>query len=213
MMNVLVFGPTGGTGRALVRQALDQGHQVTAFAHDPAAVTTRHPRLRVVQGDALDPTAVERAVGGHQAVLSALGGRPGVTDHLVSEGTRNIVKAMADAGVRRLVVQSGMHVAAFDGHPEDLTLPMRLLLPRLAKLRPLFQDKVVQEALLRDSGLDWVIVRAATLTDRPGTRTYRVGARLRLGMRSRIARADVAAFMLRALDDDTWLHQAPRISA
>ena len=72
-VNVLIFGATGGTGRALVEQALVQGHAVTAFARNPAKVRTKHPNLRVVEGNVLDPVSVEAAIRGHDAVLSALG--------------------------------------------------------------------------------------------------------------------------------------------
>jgi putative NADH-flavin reductase len=211
-MRVVVFGSTGGTGQELVAQALARGHQVTAFARDPAAVRATHPRLRAVQGDALDPAAVEDAVDGQQAVLSALGGAPGGPPHVKSQATGNLVKAMRATGVRRLVVVSGMHAAAFDGHPEELTAPLRLLLPRLARLRALFEDNVRTEALVRESDLDWVVVRPAILTDGPRTGAYRTGPPLRFGLRSRIARADVAELMLRQVDQDTHLRQVVRVS-
>ena len=72
-MKVLVFGATGGTGRALVEQALEQGHAVTAFARDPAKVRSAHRNLTVAQGNMLDANSVEAAVQGQDAVLSALG--------------------------------------------------------------------------------------------------------------------------------------------
>ena len=64
-MRVLVFGSTGGTGRELVRQALDLGHSVTAYVRDPSKIQDlEHPSLKVVRGDVLDPVVVEGAVGG-----------------------------------------------------------------------------------------------------------------------------------------------------
>src|SRR5918992_5532141 len=104
-MKLLIVGATGGTGRQLVRQALERGHAVTAFARDPAALDERDG-LRVLAGDVLDPAAVERAVAGHEAVLCALGkpaARPG---RVRSQGTRNIVRAMESAGPARLICLS-----------------------------------------------------------------------------------------------------------
>jgi putative NADH-flavin reductase len=72
-MNLLILGATGGTGRALVEQALEEGHTGTAFARDPAKVRTTHQNLRIAEGDILDYDSVEAALRGQDAVLSALG--------------------------------------------------------------------------------------------------------------------------------------------
>ncbi len=72
-MNLLIIGATGGTGRALVDQALTQGHTVTAFVCNPAKIKPMRERLTLVQGDVLHYESVERAVQGKDAVLSALG--------------------------------------------------------------------------------------------------------------------------------------------
>jgi len=107
-MKLLVFGATGGTGRELVKQALAQGHQVTAYARNPDKFgDITHAGLQVVRGDVLDPAAVEKAVSGHDAVLSAIGAGAGRTT-LREEGTRNIVRAMQKAGVCRLICQSSL---------------------------------------------------------------------------------------------------------
>lgn len=74
-MKLLVFGATGGTGSRLVEQALQQGHEVTAFARDPAKIHVKHDNLRVVTGDVLDRDSVNAAVKGQDGVLSALGTR------------------------------------------------------------------------------------------------------------------------------------------
>jgi putative NADH-flavin reductase len=107
-MKLLIFGATGGTGRHLVQQALTQGHTVTAFVRDPARLDLAHPNLTAVQGDVLDPAAVERAVPGHDAVLSAIGAPASKTGTLRSVGTRNIVRAMERTGVRRLISQASL---------------------------------------------------------------------------------------------------------
>jgi uncharacterized protein YbjT (DUF2867 family) len=109
-MKLLVFGSTGGTGCELVKQALEQNHEVTAFARTPARLgDLTHPSLQVVRGDMLDPAAVEEAVPGHDAVLCVIGAGAGRST-LREDGTRNIVRAMEKAGVPRLICQSSMGI-------------------------------------------------------------------------------------------------------
>ncbi len=105
-MKVVVFGSTGRTGRLLVKQALLSGHDVTAFARNPERLDVVNPLLRVVQGNVLDPASVDRAVGGHEAVLSALGSTSWRSQPVVSQGVRNILDAMVRHEVRRFVVLS-----------------------------------------------------------------------------------------------------------
>ena len=211
-MNIAIFGATGGTGRALVEQALAQGHTVTAFARNPSALTITHPCLSVVQGDVLDPARVEAAVAGQDAVLNSLGMKPGTHAAVTSEGTHNIIAAMQKFGVRRLITQSSLPVAAVDGHPHELPWLFRIILSLAAPLRAIFRDKVRQEQIIQHSGLEWVIVRPATLTDGARTGTYRVGMPLKVSLGSRISRADVAEFMLKQVVNNTYLHQVPRLS-
>src|SRR4051794_31343898 len=104
-MKLIVFGPTGGTGRELVKQALAGGHEVTAFARNPQSIE-RHAQLSVVTGDIFDATAVDRAVAGHDAVLSALGGRPWRRMEVCSRAIRNITAAMPRHRLRRIIAMS-----------------------------------------------------------------------------------------------------------
>ena len=109
-MKLLIFGSTGGTGREVVKQALDQGHSVTAYARDPAKIEDiQHSNLKVVRGNVLDPVAVKEAVAGHEAVFVTIGAGPTRTT-LREDGTRNIVDAMQGAGVKRLICQSSLGV-------------------------------------------------------------------------------------------------------
>ena len=208
-MKLLIFGSTGGTGRELVKQALDQGHNVTAYARDPAKIEDlQHPSLMVVIGDVLDTVAVESAVAGQEAILSALGAGAGRTT-LREEGTRNIVESMEGADAKRLICQSSLGVR-----------DSRANLPFFTKyiivgifLRHAFADHERQEAVVRQSSLDWIIVRPPHLKDGPLTGDYRHGfppADRRI--KGWISRADVADFMLKQLVDETYLHQTPGVS-
>jgi putative NADH-flavin reductase len=110
-MKMLVIGATGGTGRCVVENALRAGHEVTAFARTPQKITMQHQRLRLAQGDMLQSDAVLHAMQGQQAVICALGPAAGAAPgSIISEGSRNIIHAMAQAGVRRLIFESGIMV-------------------------------------------------------------------------------------------------------
>src|SRR5437870_6774722 len=103
-LRILVIGATGGTGRQLVRQALEQGHQVTAFVRKPKKLKIEHPNLRVVKGNVLDYASVELAVRDQNAVVCALGHKRWFyLNRILSGGTRNILRAMKTCGVPRLV--------------------------------------------------------------------------------------------------------------
>ena len=206
-MKVLVFGATGGVGRHVVEEGLARGHDVTAFVRDPSRLDVAHERLTVFRGDVLDAASVERAVRGQGAVLCSIGaGRKG---RVRSEGTRNIVRALVGAGVRRLVCQSTLGVGESLG---NLNLFWKHVMFGLL-LRGAFADHEQQEAHVRSSALEWTIVRPAAFTDGERTGEYRHGfSPAKKGLRLKISRADVAEFMLDQLTDDTYLRQTPGLS-
>lgn len=208
-MRVLVFGATGGTGRQLVRQALRRGHAVIAFARRPDAVPDRDARLTIVQGDVLDPRAVDQAVAGADAVLSALGTPPWSPGRVLSGGTQNIVVAMQRRRVYRLVCQTSLGIGDSKG---ELGWPYNyILIPLL--LRRAFAEKERQERQVQESGLDWILVRPGTLTN--GRATGRIWAWLPGEPHPKlpvISRADVAGFMLDQLASATYLRKAVGIA-
>jgi putative NADH-flavin reductase len=200
-MKFVIFGGTGGTGRALIDQALRDGHDVTAVVRRPEAIALRHDRLHVFRGDVLRPETLDEPVAGREAVLSALGiglSRAGTT--VYSAGTRNILAAMRNAGLRRILVVSTASLELPPPTQFAQWLVYRGLLHPL--LRRPYGDMRRMEAEVRSSGLDWTLVRAARLTNgrRPGA-GYRtaVDGKLRGGWS--ISRADVAGYMLSRVDD------------
>jgi putative NADH-flavin reductase len=209
-MKLLIFGSTGGIGRRLVEQALAQGHAVTAFARHPAKLDIEHANLKVAQGDVMDLAAVERAMQGQEAVLSALG-TPALTKNTVrSEGTRNVIRAMEKTGVRRLVCLSSIGI----GDSRDM-LPFHykyILVPLL--LRQGFAEHELQEDCVKQSQTEWTIVRPGAFTNGNRTGVYRHGLPFSNGkaIKAKISRADVADFMLQQSTDHTYLHKAPWVS-
>ena len=208
-MNLLIFGATGGTGRQLVEQALAQDHTVTAFVRTPAKLALHHTKLRVVPGDVLDAAAVQAVMVGQEAVLSALGAPAGHKVPVRSEGTRHILHAMEQAGVRRFVAVTTLGMG-----DSQAALPFSykyLIVPLF--LRSVFADSERQEAFIRQSAVEWTIARPATLTNGPRTGQYRHGfPATAKGLKIKISRADVAEFMLRQLHDATYLRQAASLS-
>jgi putative NADH-flavin reductase len=208
-MKLFILGATRGTGRRLIEQALDKGHQVTAFVRDPAKLGIKHANLQIVQGDVMDLIAVEQAVKGQDVVLSAIGVPPSSKDPIRAEGTRNIIRAMEKIGVRRFISLSSHGVG-----------DTREMLPFLYKyfivpifLRRVFADHEVQEDYIKQSRLDWTIVRPTALTDGQRTGAYRQGVPVtEKNLKKKISRADVADFMLRQLAEDTYLRKTPTIS-
>jgi putative NADH-flavin reductase len=208
-LKLLIFGPTGGTGRLLVEQALQKGYPVTAFARDPAKMAPERTGLHVVEGDALDAAAVERAVPGHTAVLCAVGAPASDRRTVRTEATRNIIRAMEIHEVERLVCLSSL---GFGDTRDMLPFVMRYIVVPLF-LRHAFADHALQEKLIKQSDLEWIIARASALTDGPWTGVYRHGFfGTEKGTRLKISRADVADFMLNQLTSDGYLHQTPGLS-
>jgi len=203
-MNVVVFDAADGVGRLLVAGALRRAHGVTAFAAGRRAPGESREgagdaRLRTVAGDLLDQAAVAAAVADHDAVLYAVepaGGRGPAAR--ASQGMLGVVRAMSELRVRRLVCLSiGGPGSERDGDPAGLV--GRLL--RAAPPKGALADLRHMEVTVRQSGLDWTIVRPAKLTDGEGKHSWRSGPGYALPHGTKIARADVAEFMLDQLDD------------
>lgn len=206
-MKVLVIGAAGKTGQAVVEQALAAGHQVTAFVRQ-AATYSPPTGVRVVAGDAADPGALEAAMPGQDAVLDTIGGKtPYKTTTLESGAARAIIAAMRRHKVRRLVVTSMLGVG--DSRANS-SLLVRLLVATF--LRGANQDKTAMEEAVKTSGLDWVILRPAILTDDPAQGNVRVFAAATGETAHKMSRADLAAFMLAQLATDAHLQQTVTIA-
>lgn len=210
-MRITVFGATGGTGRHVVQQALDAGHEVVAVVRDPARLATP-PRegltVRTAQLD--DRAAVLRAVADADAVVDALGARTSGPTTFRADAARVITAAMRDAGVRRLVA-----VSASGAHRDGDAWPIRVVVKPLLGLvlRHQFADMLAMEEVVRGSGLDWTIVLPPRLTDRPATGRIarRVGGNVR-GSYS-MTRADLATAVLQAVTDEGVRSAARSVAA
>jgi len=208
-MQLVVFGATGGTGRELVTQALGHGHSVRAFVRNPDRLKVVHHRLEVVTGDVQDAKSVAAAVTGQDAVLCALGMYQRKPNTLLSDAVRTLVGAMKAEGVVRLLYVSSLGVGGTKGQLGPLY--NRILLPLL--LKEIFVDKETAETVVRESDLDWTIVQPGRMTNARLTGKYGAGPDAAKGRRfPKIARADVADFMLNALERKLFIREAPALA-
>jgi putative NADH-flavin reductase len=207
-MRIAILGGTGRIGGDLLGWALDAGHSVHALARQPGALPAR-PGLTVTRGDALDAAAVAEVIDGAGAVLSALGPRGArAPSGLLGGAALNIVGAMRKTAARRLICVSAAG-AYITGDPDTGWL-VKEVLPR-ALARP-FADVRQMENVIRESGLDWTLVRPVRLVNRPGTGRYRVRPDYPPPRGRTIARADVAHFIAVVLTGNAWLQAAPALA-
>jgi putative NADH-flavin reductase len=205
---VLIVGATGGTGRELVAQALERGHVVTALVRNPSSLSIVHPRLRIVRGNVLDAATVAAAVREHDAVVSALGHKQFFRPtRILSDGTRNIVRAMEEHHVGRFVCETSLGIGDSAGrmglYYTFFVTP--IILPFY------FLDKARQERVIAASRVEWVIVRPGVLTNAAKRGRYRHGKVGSFVGTVRISRADVADFMLNQMTDGTYVGAAPGV--
>jgi putative NADH-flavin reductase len=211
-MNLTVFGATGGVGREVVTRALDAGHHVTAYLRNPAKLTVTHPNLTVITGELTDRDAVQRAVHGADAIISALG--PSLdrkaTGMPLVEGTRTIVDAMRAEGVERSI---GMATPSLRD-PRDTSSLLGRVVPFMGRtfLSRAYRELLEMSQLVTASGLDWTIARFTRPTEGARTGTVRAGYLGRDKIRASINRADIATFLLDQTADAPFHRAAPAIS-
>ena len=215
---IVVFGATGGTGRALVRQALAQGRTVTAVGRDEARLRAAFADVPdgsavvPVVGDVADGQTVARAVQGQDVVFDALGPRKGDDPAALTEALRQIVHAMQRSGPRRLLLVSGAGIrVAGDRKP----LPDRIVSALVRRLnRRDVEEKEAQLALLvRTPQLDWTVVRPPRLVDRPGTGKPLAADPHTIAGGRMVPYADLAAFLLREADERRFVRRSVFVAA
>jgi putative NADH-flavin reductase len=166
-----------------------------------------NPNLERVRGDALKPQDVKAALTGVDVVILTLGA--GLGDlfrpvRLFSDATRVLVAAMKAQGVKRLICVTGF--GAGDSHANISFLqriPFQIVFGRA------YEDKSLQESLIKKSGLDWTIVRPGVLTGGPRTGRYKILREATQWRNGIISRSDVAEFLVRQIEDQTYVRQAP----
>ena len=200
-LKLAVFGASGATGRCLLEQALESKHTIQALTRSPQKLAKYYGRVGVVHGDVLDPAKVAEAVAGADVVLCAIGSdslvRPGVT---LSEGTRTIVQAMKHSSVPRIIAISALGIGdSITSAPLHVRILLRLL-------KGYTNEKEKQELALKESGMQWIVVRPSPNTDGSRTGRYHASSNNVIPY-TPISRADIADFMLKQLSSDDFLCQ------
>ncbi len=209
-MDLLIFGASGGTGGHLVESAVRRGHTVTAFVRDPSKFATA--AVRVVRGDVLDAPAVRAAIGGQDAVISALGSRTLAPNALLEDASANIVAGMQAEGVRRLIVLGAAGALRDSGKYQSALTRLGFAFFKATLLRNPLRMQASQQQTIEASGLDYTIVLPPRLGDGPRQGAYRI---LPDGLPPKglhLGRADLAEFMLDQLDDRTFVRATPYVA-
>jgi putative NADH-flavin reductase len=210
MAKLLVIGASRGIGLETVKTALRAGHNVRALARSAAGIPIQDAGLQKMSGDALDSDTIRNALDGVDVVVQTLGvdfSPRAIFERttLFSRSTRILVDAMKATDVKRLITVTGL--GAGDSRGYGGLLYDAVVFPLI--LKRVYDDKDVQEWIIRSSGLDWTIVRPGLLTNGPATGRYRVLTASRDWQFGSISRADVADFLVRQIDERTLIGATP----
>jgi putative NADH-flavin reductase len=195
---VAIFGASGATGNALVHHALIKGIKVRALVRNAASMNIKSGLLEVIEGTPLNPDHVDLCLKGCDAVICVFGPRPPYDDIFCEAATRIIVESMQKLGIRRLVCQTGAMIGEY---PANRTLPFRLMVAMFNRRLPhAASDRAGQENAVRQSGLDWTIIKPSRLTNGIATGEWLAGPDVQVSLLSSIAREDLADFLIK----ETW---------
>jgi putative NADH-flavin reductase len=207
MARVLIIGASRGIGLEACRQALDAGHSVRAMARSADEIRISSPRLERIRGDALNSADVQSAVEGVDAVIQSLGVNVSALIgpvSLFSEATRALIAAMTSADAKRLICVTG-----FGAGESRARMGLMQLIPFELIFGRVYDDKTLQERLIKRSALDWTIARPGVLTRGPRTGRYKILVAPSEWRNGTISRADVAEFLVRQIEDRSCLCKAP----
>jgi putative NADH-flavin reductase len=208
MKTIALFGASGKTGQQFLTVALAAGYRIKALVRTPAKVP-KQPNLEVLPGDVLNAADVARTVQGADVVVSLFGHVKDSPAGLQTDGTKNIVAAMQQHGVRKIISLSGGGLPYAEDKPKvpDYLIRgiMKLVVPKV------LNDAIAHAEVLKQSGLDWIIVRGPRLTDEPRQGKYRVGW-VGVNASTKVGRADLADFILTQVEDDAMVRKMPFVS-
>lgn len=209
-MKLTIFGATGLSGKLLTKQALGQGYDVTAYARNPAKLDFSHPNLKIVHGDLHNLAAIKQAVEGADAIISLLGPPGRIKGYPVSEGMANIVKAMQEKNISRLIA-TATPSAADANDAFDFKFSLAVMMIKLL-MGDAYSDIVKTAGVIRASGLNWTIVRLPFLNNKPKQGKVNAGYTGKGEIHLSLSRADLVDFLLAQVSGKEFLQKAPAIS-
>ena len=209
MKKIALFGASGQTGQEFLDQALKEGYTVKALVRTPSKINQTSPDLEVIQGDVLNYDDVEKTVADTEVVVSLFGHVKGSPEWLQTNGTENIVKAMKQYQVERIISLSGGGLPFEKDEPKFpdkmIRFIMKVAVPKVLK------DAERHAEVLEKSGLKWTIVRGPRLTNDPKKGEYRVGW-VGVNASTKVGRADLADFILEEVEKEAYTEQMPFVS-
>jgi putative NADH-flavin reductase len=211
-MKILVLGPNGAVGQLVLNDLLEANHEVTALVRNTSTIQKKHRRLTVVQGNPTNVAELEDVLAGQEVVVSTLGARTNKKTTLRADVARNLTAGMKRHGVRKLVWLDAAGVGSSKEFVQRSSFFFgRIIIPLF--LDNMYEDAAVADDLIEKSGCDWVIVRPMSFTNgtKTGNITVITDMSLPVKLRLRIARADVAAFLVEQLMKDDYVGQMPII--
>jgi len=196
-LNILIFGGTSGIGLETTKLALSRGHRVTSITRHPERMSLEHINLTNLKGDITKRDTFNLLIEGKDVIVSTIGLGPGRKKVTVySEGMKNVLAAMNQFKVSRVLTISGIGAGDSKGHGGFFY--DQILNPFLLKQD--YADKERQEAILRSSDSSWTIVRPGFLTDDKSAKNYRVIQNMDGIISGDITRADVAHYLVAAIE-------------
>ncbi|WP_028776015.1 NAD(P)-dependent oxidoreductase [Shimazuella kribbensis] len=198
-MKLIVFGGTGGTGKEVLKQSLEAGHEVTAIVRNPHELKMKHKLLQIVKGDVLDVSTIQSYMEKQDAVVSCLGVKKREPTSLYSRGSSHILQLMQEYHVNRFIClsSSGLEI------PADLPFYQKWVIYSI--IQPMYKyayaDMKQMEEIVKKSGVNWTIIRPPRLTNGPITTNYRTSLNKHLAKAQGISRSDLAHLMLTMIED------------
>jgi putative NADH-flavin reductase len=199
-MHILIIGANGGIGKNSVIQALEAGHKVSALVRKRENITLNHPNLTIKIGDVMQSETLDKCLEGADVVLSSIGVKKLGPTTLYSEGNKNLLRTMKRTGVQRAFFISASAIVVSPVQPFFVRLLTKYVLQRI--LRHPYADQRIMETMIKESGINWTIMRPPRLTDKPVTGHYRVACNCFLKNSLSISRADVAHFMINNINNE-----------
>ena len=207
---IALFGATGQTGKLFLELAINNGYHVQALVRDAAKITEKSQQLHLIQGDVLNPADVQKTIENANLVVSLFGHVKNSPELLQTNGTQNIVDAMKQFGVARIISLSGGGLPFPDKDEPKfadklIRMIMKIVVPKI------LNDAIAHHQVLQKSGLKWVVVRAARLTNETNETAYKVGW-VGVNSSTKTSRINLAHFILRLLEDESYTNQMPFVS-
>ena len=209
MKKIALFGATGLTGSEFLKKALDKGYRVKVLVRNRERLTYKNENLHIIEGDILNSRDVEKAIEGTEVVVSLFGHVKGSPENLQTNGTKNIIEAMNKHGLQRIISLSGGGLPYEEDKPK---LPDHLIRTIMKIFVPkILNDAIAHAEVLKNSGLEWTVIRGPRLTTEPEKGEYRVGW-VGVNASTRIGRADLADFILKETEQGNYIRKMPFVS-